>query len=167
MGKSGSKVKKEIEKNVNKGYNKKCTCSLTLYSLVDIKVFYIVFYAYVSIINLISSTANIEATEDRQSTLQFQITSTNAGYVTEISDVVLWNCRDHSISAHYYKFLYLMLLITLLLSLGGFFVTKIVMLCYVWYDSHGLKRMWSIAKLKTKGREEEEEEEEEKSLMKF
>ena len=55
-----------------------------------------------------------------------------------------------------------MLLITLTLSLGGFFVTKIAMLCYVWYDGHGLKRMWSIAKLKTKGREEEEEEEEEK-----
>ena len=93
-------VKEEIKKNVNKGYDKKHTW--TVYFLVDIKVLYIVFYAYISIINLISSTANIEATEDRQSTLQFQITSTNTGDVTEISDAVLWNCRDHSISTHYY-----------------------------------------------------------------
>ena len=146
LDKAIEKVKKEIEKNVNKGYDKKLTW--TLYFLVDIKVIYIVFYAYISIINLISSTANVEATEDRQSTLQFPITSTNTGYVTEISDAVLWNCRDHSVSSHYYKSLYLMLLITLVLSLSGFLFAKMFMLWYVCYAKHGLTRMWNIAKLK-------------------
>ena len=147
MGKAGSKVKKEIEKNVNKGYDKKHTW--TIYFLIDIKVVYIVFYAYISIINLISSTANIEATEDRQSTVEFPITSNDTGYVTEISDAVLWNCRDHSVSAHYYKFLYWMLLITLTISLAAFIATKLSILCYVCYDQHGLKKLWRISKLKT------------------
>ena len=150
------KIKKEIEKNVNKGYDKKLTW--TLYFLVDIKVIYIVLYAYISIINLISSTANIEATEDRQSTLKFPINSTNTGYVTEISDAVLWNCRDHSVSSHYYKDLYRMLLITLVLSLGGFLCAKMLMLCYVCHAKHGLKRMWSIAKLNTEKDKAEEKE---------
>ena len=141
-------VAEMIKKHLGKDYSKKHNC--TLYSLVDIKVVYIISYAFISIINLISSTANIEATEDRQSTLQFAITSTNSGYVTEISDAVLWNCRDHSASAYYYKFLYWLLLISLALTVAGFTVTKAVMLFHVdniCTGKHGLKRLWDIAKV--------------------
>ena len=46
---------------------------LLLNFLVDIKVVYIISYAYISIVNLISSTANIEATDDKHADVEFQI----------------------------------------------------------------------------------------------
>lgn len=154
-------IKKHLDKNFNKNIDFDKKHNWTLYSLVDIKVVFIISYAFISIINLISSTANIEATEDRQSTLQFAITSTNSGYVTEISDAVLWNCRDHSASAYYYKFLYWLLLIGLALAMVGFTVTKAIMLFYVdniCNGKHGLKRLWDIAKLNKNLSQEKENE---------
>ena len=136
---------KLIEKHVDKDFDEKHTS--TIYFLVDIKVVYIISYAYISIVNLISSTANIEATDDKYTDVEFQITSTQRGHVTNISDAVLWNCRPHSASDYYYRFLYWMLLVGLISALSGFFVAKLIALINVGILSpeHGLTRLWHIA----------------------
>lgn len=136
---------KQIKKYVDKDFDEKHTW--TIYFLVDIKVVYIISSAYISIVNLISSTANIEATDDKNTNVQFQVTSTDFGFVTNISDAVLWNCRPHSASDYYYKFLYWMLLIGLISALSGFFVSKLIALINIGILSpeSGLTRLWHIA----------------------
>ena len=134
-----------IQRNANKDFHEKYTW--TIYSLIDIKVVYIITAAYISIVNLISSTASIEATDDKHSETEFQISSDRRGFVTEISDYVLWNCRPLSVSDYYYKFLYWMLLTGLIAGLSGFFVAKLIMLINIGFLSpeHGLTRLWHIA----------------------
>ena len=92
------KVKEKIEKYVDKDFDEKHTW--TIYFLVDIKVVYIISYAYISIVNLISSTANIEATDDKHTDVEFQITSTQSGFVTNISDAVLCTLKNLVWYAH-------------------------------------------------------------------
>ena len=64
--------------------------SLTIYFLVDLKLVYIMTYAFITIVNLISSTANSEAFSDRDSMMplnvSLQYTSVN---VTSINDAIL------------------------------------------------------------------------------
>lgn len=120
----------------------------TIYFLIDIKIVYIISYAYISIINLISSTASIEATDDKHADVEFQISSTDKGHVTNISDAVLWNCRAHSASSYYYNFLYGMLFVALGLALGGFAAAKVfTLICDVVCASpeRGLTKLWHIA----------------------
>ena len=127
----------------------------TIYSLIDIKVVYIISAAYISIVNLISSTASIEGTDDKNNDVKFQISSDLRGFVTEICDYVLWNCRPHSVSDYYYKFLYWMLLTGLIVELSGFFVAKLITLIHlgVFSPEQGLTRLWHIAVFrKGKGR---------------
>lgn len=139
------KLEKWVEDYATKDFDDKHTWSI--YFLVDIRVVYIISSTYVAIVNLISSTANIEATDDKNTGLLYQLTSTSEGYVTEISDAVLWNCREHSVSRYYYRFLYSMLIVGLALALGGFFVTKLLNLINVSVilPKHGPTRMWRIA----------------------
>ena len=147
------KGKKGIEKHVDKNFHEKH--NWTIYSLFDIKVVYIISTAYISIVNLISSTASIEATDDQNNDVKFQISSDRRGFVTEISDYVLWNCRPHSISEYYYRFLYWMLIIGLIAGLSGFYIAKVIALINIGIFSpeHGLIRLWHIAVFqKGKGR---------------
>ena len=140
-----TQAEKLIEKHVDKDFDEKHTW--TIFLLVDIKVIYIISYAYISIVNLISSTANIEATDDKHTDVEFQITATQSGFVTNISDPVLWNCRPHSASDYYYKFLYWMLFIGLISALSGFFLSKLITLINLGILSpeSGLTRLWHIA----------------------
>ena len=141
MASKSSDEAQKVMKHLDKKY------IWSLYLLIDIKVLYILLYLYTSAINLISSTANIEATEDSMSTLEFPITSTNTGNVTEISDTVLWNCREHSLTAPYYRTLYRLLLYGLSSAMVIFVVIKVLALLYAdFVCSQGLKRMWHIAK---------------------
>ena len=122
----------------------------TIYCLIDLKVVYIITYAYISIVNLISSTANSEATRDKQSTMLFDVSEehTNAK-VSDINDAILWNCRDRSLSIFYYRSLYLMALIALTAALIGFCTTKIFTRCGICISSpkYGLNMLWQIAVL--------------------
>ena len=138
-------AEEQIEKYVDKDFDEKHTW--TIYFLVDIKVVYIISYAYISIVNLISSTANIEATDDKHTDVEFQITATQRGFVTNISDAVLWNCRPHSASNYYYRFLYWMLFIGLISALSGFFLSKLITLVNIGILSpeSSLTRLWHIA----------------------
>ena len=146
-------VEKLVQNHVDKNFYENHTW--TIYSLIDIKVVYIISAAYISIVNLISSTASIEGTDDKNNDVKFQISSDLRGFVTEISDYVLWNCRPHSVSDYYYKFLYWMLLAGLIIGLTGFFVTKLITLIHIGVISPepGLTRLWHIAVFrKGKGR---------------
>lgn len=122
----------------------------TIYCLIDLKVVYIITYAYISIVNLISSTANSEATDDKQSMMPFDVSEeyTNVT-VSDINDAILWNCRDRSLSIFYYRSLYFMALIALAAALIGFCTTKIFTSCGICISSpkYGLNMLWQIAVL--------------------
>ena len=69
----------------------------TIYFLVDLKVVYIMTYAFITIVNLISSTANSEAFSDRNSMMLLNVSSDYMNVnVTSINDAILWNCRRFS-----------------------------------------------------------------------
>ena len=143
-----AKANKAIKKYVDKDFDENHTW--TIYFLLDVKVVYIISYAYISVINLISSTASIEATDDKHTDVIFRVTSNTTGHITEISDAVLWNCREHSPSSYYYRFLYWMLLVALISALAGFAISKVITLINVGIVSpeNALTRLWHIAVFK-------------------
>ena len=155
-------VKKYVDKDLDEKHN------WSIHFLIDIKVVYIISTAYISIVNLISSTANIEATDDKHTDAEFQISSTQRGYVTNISDAVLWNCRPHSVSNYYYKFLYWMLLTGLIVGVSGFFVAKLITLINIEFVSpeYGLKKLWHIAVIQNSKGKSLDESEQDKILKK-
>ena len=117
----------------------------TIYFLIDVRVVYIITYAYISIVNLISSTANSEATDDKQSDMTFDVSDEHMDVpVTKINDAVLWNCRDKSLSIFYYRSLYIMALTALTAALFGFWLVKTFTIC-ITPRKHGLTMLWQIA----------------------
>ena len=90
---------------------KKIEVKLSKYCLIDIKAFFIISYMYISVVNLISTTANNEAATDEQGNDTFSITSAvhQKRNVSHINDPVLWNCRETSLTRDYYRNLYIML----------------------------------------------------------
>ena len=104
--------------------------------LVDIKILFIVTYVYISVVNLISTTANNEANLDAESTLRFNITSRpeHTDVIVEyVDDAVLWKCRDQSLTRSYYVTMYWMLLAMLIATLGVYLVSKFLALCNIDY----------------------------------
>ena len=135
--------------------------SWTIHLLVDLKIVYIITFAFITIVNLISSTANGEAISDANSMTLFNVTlspSERNVEVKSIDDAVLWNCRSQSVTSYYYKFLYWMLIIALGASLLGFLVIKLIGLitvnctcktcsCPCVYNDNGLTKLYDIAVL--------------------
>ena len=98
------KFKESDLKNIQKNISKYC--------LINIKAFFIISYMYISVVNLISTTANSEATMDKEGNSSFDVTSLSLHQqlmVSRINDPVLWNCRETSLTRNYYKILYIML----------------------------------------------------------
>ena len=166
MGKIGSWVDKKkfwiAKKALDKGEQISEKYSWTIYFLVDLKVVYIITYAYITIVNLISSTANSEATSDANGMMVFNVTSSpelrNVS-VDSINDGILWNCREQSMTNYYYRFLYWMLIIAMSAALLGYFVVKLMALitvsCFCTdcsypfvLNEYGLMKLWQIAVLK-------------------
>ena len=117
---------------------------ISKYSLINIKAFFIISYMYISVVNLISTTANNEATMDEQGVNHFDITSLPQHrnlMVSRIEDPVLWNCRETSLTKNYYKFLYLMLFIASGTATLIFFGVKTLNFC----GDCPLKRLWEVA----------------------
>ena len=97
---------------------------LSDFCLIDIRILFIVVSVYSSVANIISTTANNEATNDSQSDRLFNITSRPEHQnvvVRSVSNAVLWNCRDFSVTNYYYQALYGMLI-------GAFFAIVLVFL---------------------------------------
>ena len=153
---SVNKVKvKLVKKALDKIKNLDERYSWTIHFLVDLKVVYIITYAYITIVNLISSTANSEATSDANGMSLFNVTSspkyTNVE-VDSISDAILWNCRRQSVTNRYYRFLYWALIMAMSAALLGFLVTKFIALITVScncknFNKYELTKLWHIAVL--------------------
>ena len=120
----------------------------TVYCLIDLRVVFIITYVYISVVNLISTTANAEATADTNSMTLFNITSkpehANVS-ISFIDNAVLWNCREHSVTKTYYKGLYWMLIAAFVATLIAFTITKLAILCGT---KHGFTSLWHIAVVK-------------------
>ena len=146
---------KIVKKALDKGNNLDERYSWTIHFLIDLKVVYIITYAYITIVNLISSTANSEATSDANGMSLFNVTSsseyTNVE-VDSISDAILWNCRRQSVTNRYYRFLYWALIMAMSAALLGFLVTKFIALITVScncknFNKYELTKLWHIAVL--------------------
>ena len=119
----------------------------TIYFLIDLRVVYIITYAYITIVNVISSTANSEATDDKQSMMNFNVSDKYTDVpVNGINDAILWNCREKSLSIFYYKSLYVMAIGALSAALVGFCLAKFLTIC-ISSRKHALKMLWQIAGL--------------------
>ena len=121
----------------------------TIYLLVDLKVVFIITHIYVSVISLISTTTNTEATDDRQSDRLFTVTSSHSDVsVSAIDNAILWNCREFSMTKRYYMLLYWMALIALSVALISFCVIKVLTLVKVGWcgsDKRTLNKLWHMA----------------------
>ena len=131
----------------------------TIYFLLDLKVVYIITFGLITIINLISSTANIHAFTDKNCMVLFNVSSNYMNVnVTSINDPILWNCRGFSETSDSYKFLYWMVIITLIVIMTGWFLIKFVSLIVVNSGcgfkccsnmsstfKHGLTKLWYMA----------------------
>ena len=123
---------KDIQKNISK------------YCLINIKAFFIISYMYISVVNLISTTANSEATMDEEGDSHFDITSLPQHQqlnVSRINDPVLWNCRETSLTRNYYKILYIMLFTASGTATVVFFSVKALNFC----GDRPLNRLWEVA----------------------
>ena len=123
---------KDIQKNISK------------YCLINIKAFFIISYMYISIVNLISTTANSEATMDEEGDSHFNITSLLQHHhkkVSHINDPVLWNCRETSLTRSYYEILYIMLFTASGAATLVFFSVKALNFC----GDRPLKRLLDVA----------------------
>ena len=118
----------------------------TVFLLVDLKTVFIIVFVYVSIVNLIATTANNEANSDVNCKTNTFTVSSQPGHqnvtVEFIDDAVLWNCRDHSVTKSYYKHLYGLLIGSFALALVSFAITKVTILCA---SVHGYTYLWHVA----------------------
>ena len=115
----------------------------TAFVLVDLKIVFIITFVYVSVVNLISTTANSEASTDVNCNGTFTVTAKHSNVkVSFIDDAVLWNCRDHSETKRYYQILYFMLILSFGLALAALTIVKWNILCNA---VHGHTYLWYIA----------------------
>ena len=119
----------------------------TVYFLIDLRVVFIISYVYISVIYLISTTANSEANADVNSMQLFNITSqpnhTNV-IVSHIDDALLWSCRNLSVTKSYYKGLYAMLFTAFTVIMIFLVITKLTILFGNRTD-FVFSRLWKIA----------------------
>lgn len=122
----------------------------TGYFLIDIKIIFIITYVYISVVNLISTTANNEANQDVQSPVHFNLTSRPEHtdvIVSYIDDAVLWNCREYSLTSSYYVTLYWMLIAVFIATLLFYSVSK----CFALWNIaswNSLTDLWYMAIMK-------------------
>ena len=126
---------------------------LTNFILIDIRLIFIIVSVYVSIGTAITATANNEAADDANGNGTFDITSRPEHSNLQISDVsnaVLWDCREKSITKQYYKVLYGLLFTSFVLILLVFIVTRMSVLFGNMHRglSHLHKALWNIQLLK-------------------
>ena len=122
----------------------------TGYFLVDIKIVFIITYVYISVVNLISTTANNEANRDVQGPVRFNVTARPGDtdvIVDYIDDSVLWNCRERSLTSDYYITLYWMLLSVFVGTLVFYAASKFFALWSI-TSSDSLTDLWHMGVMK-------------------
>ena len=118
-------------RDMNKFPKKKELSRLANFVLIDIRLIFIVVSVYITISSAITTAANNEAASDGDGNRTFNVTSRPEHANLQISDVsnaVLWNCREKSVTNQYYKVLYGSLFATFVLLLLVFMVTRMSVL---------------------------------------
>ena len=135
----------DLVKDHGKGFDENNTWTIKF--LADIKVVYIITYIYITVVNLISSTARSEVLSDEDCDNLYNVSSGHTNVpVKFINNAVLWSCRDQSFTKYYYKFLYWMLIIALATALAGFAATKLMALFTLCCSpKHVLTKLWHLA----------------------
>ena len=122
---------------------------LANFVLVDVRLIFIIMSVYITICTAITSAANNEAAADANGNGTFDLTSRPEHSnlpVSDVSNAVLWNCREKSITRTYYTVLYGALSAAFALILSVFILTRLSIL---WGNMRpGLrdlnKAMWHI-----------------------
>ena len=105
---------------------------LSDFCFIDIRILFIVVSVYSSVASLIGTTASNEARNDSQSDRIFNITDRpehQNQIIQSVSNAVLWNCRDFSVTNYYYRGLYGMLVGAFFAIVLVFLVTRLTVMC--------------------------------------
>ena len=125
----------------------------TIYFLVDLRVVFIITYVYITVVNLISTTANVQATTHTESTATFNVTSHTEHMnvsVSFIDDALLWNCRKQSETKVYYEGLYWMLVAAFIITLLSLAIAKCIVIFGANHEDYYLRRIAIIQCLQEK-----------------
>ena len=105
---------------------------LANFILIDIRLIFIIVSVYVTIITAITSTANNEAADDTDGNRTFALTSRpehrTMVQISGVSNAVLWNCREKSVTNQYYKVLYGLLFTMFVMIMLVFMITRLSVL---------------------------------------
>lgn len=105
---------------------------LANFILIDVRLIFIIVSVYITISSAITTTANNEAANDTSGNRTFNVTARAEHknlQVAHVSNSVLWNCREKSLTNQYYKVLYGLLFAAFVLILLVFIVTRLSVLC--------------------------------------
>ena len=105
---------------------------LANFMLIDIRLIFIIVSVYITIGTAITTAANNEAANDTNGNRTFDVTSRSEHQnvlVSQVTNSVLWNCREKSLTKEYYRALYGLLFSTFTLIMLVFIVTRSSVLC--------------------------------------
>ena len=126
---------------------------LANFMLIDIRLIFIIVSVYITIGTAITSAANNEAANDTNGNRTFEVSSRLEHQnlqVSGVSNSILWNCREKSLTKEYYKALYGLLFTAFTLIMLVFIVTRFsVLFANLHQGAANLKRaLWRIQLLK-------------------
>ena len=126
---------------------------LANFILIDIRLIFIIVSVYITISTAITTTANNEAANDASGNREFNVSSRSDHQnlqVSHVTNAVLWNCREKSVTNQYYKVLYGLLFTAFSLILLVFIITRLSVLCgNISEELANLKQaLWRIQLLK-------------------
>ena len=105
---------------------------LSNFILIDIRVLFIVVSVFTTVAAVISTTAHNEATSDANSERAFNVTALPEHadvIVREVSNAILWNCRQKSVTSSYYKTLYFILFASFIAIMVVFIGARLSVMC--------------------------------------
>ena len=100
--------------------------------LIDIRVLFIIVSVYTTVASVISTTAHNEAIKDTTSERPFNVTNRPEHIdviVQEVSNAVLWDSRENSVTRSYYKSLYGLLFTSFGLISTIFIGARLTVMC--------------------------------------
>ena len=126
---------------------------LANFMLIDIRLIFIIVSVYITIDATITTAANNEAANDTNGNGTFDLTSRSEHQnvlVSQVTNSVLWNCREKSLTKQYYRALYGLLFSTFTLIMLVFIVTRSsVLFANLHQGADRLKKaLWRIQLLK-------------------
>ena len=125
------KMKVNASKLMDKRHAKEIS-KLSNFILIDIRVLFIVVSVYTTVAAVISTTAHNEATKDTTSERAFNLTDRPEHVdliVRDVSNAILWNCRQKSVTHSYYKALYSILFAAFVAIMLVFIGARLSVMC--------------------------------------